>query len=90
MKNYCCDSFKFRLHGDSSMGLSIRVIEVPEQLLMPGDNETLKAIVTESYLSKEKPNQFFYISFCPFCGQLVSNFLQPTDVNESYRTFTLF
>jgi len=74
MRKYCCEKFTGLWEVSSEMGLNIRVVKL--------DNE-YKFWMTGGYYPSSENVKRVLISFCPFCGQNLSqNYSKDEYINE--------
>lgn len=92
-KKICCDDFKYRYEGSSSMGLNIRIIKLTEEEVMKKEDleNPFRFFITEGYEKGEVAIKRILIDYCPFCGSRLADFYAKDDfVNETDHGFIGF
>jgi hypothetical protein len=71
MKKYCCDSFRFRHDGASSMGLNFRIIRLSQPFIERSQykGNIYRYLITEGYLVLNESVKVIFMEYCPYCGK---------------------
>ncbi len=89
---FCCEHFKFRIQGESNMGLNIIIVKLSKEYINESEkrgfpvkkDELYNFILTEGYVGKlTNKGQSIFINYCPFCGKkLQKHYAKDEYVNE--------
>lgn len=90
MKKFCCDNFRFRHSGDSSMGLNFRIIKLSNYFIERSQykGNIYRYFITEGYESLTDKTKILLMEFCPYCGKELKKIYRSDEyVNESNHGF---
>lgn len=87
---FCCDSFRFRHDGESSMGLNFRIIKLSNNFIERTGykGNVYRYLITEGYLLLDETVKVIFFEYCPYCGSKLSK-IYNTDkyINESNHVY---
>lgn len=85
MLKFCCDKFRYRHDGPSTMGLNFRIIKLSQDFIdrgYLGDNR-YRYLITEGYTALEDNTKMIVMEYCPYCGKKLKSIYKSDEyVNE--------
>lgn len=90
MKNFCCDSFRFRHDGNSNMGLNFRIIKLSQSFIDRANykGNVYRYLVTEGYSNLDEKVKVIFMEHCPFCGKELKKIYSSDEyVNETNHEY---
>ena len=90
MKYFCCDSFRFRHEGKSSIGLNFRIIKLTLAFIDRSEytGNVYRYLITEGYEMLDDKTRIIFMEFCPHCGKELKKLYRSDDyVNETNHDY---
>jgi len=90
MREFCCDTFRFRHDGTSSMGLNFRIIKLSPNFIERSHykGNIYRYLITEGYEVLDENTKVLLMEFCPHCGRELKRIYHSDEyVNEVNHPF---